>query len=63
MSAFIIDGKKIANDIKNELKQEIDSLKKLNIIPGLATVLIGENPASVTYVRMKTKACKTLLQW
>ena len=58
MSAEIIDGKKISDDIKSELKSEIAQLKKQNIIPGLAAVLVGENPASALYVKMKAKACE-----
>ncbi len=57
MSAVIIDGKKIASEVKSELKIRIGSLKERNIIPQLAAVLVGENPASIQYVRMKTKAC------
>ena len=60
MCAKIIDGKKIAEEIREELKKEILQLKRKNIIPGLATVLIGENLASATYVRMKQKACEKL---
>ncbi|MBN1410350.1 MAG: bifunctional methylenetetrahydrofolate dehydrogenase/methenyltetrahydrofolate cyclohydrolase FolD [Spirochaetales bacterium] len=58
MKAAIIDGKKIAETIRGELAEEIEDLKsKRNIIPGLAVVLVGENPASQVYVRMKNKAC------
>ena len=60
MSAQIIDGKKIATQIKLELKQEIEQLKQRNIFPGLATVLIGDDPASAAYVRMKEKMCLEL---
>lgn len=58
MSAKIIDGKKIAETIRQELKEEIELLKnKHSVTPGLAVVLVGENPASQVYVRMKNKAC------
>ncbi len=57
MSAVIIDGKKIAEEIKLEIKQEVEALKKRNIIPKLTAVLVGENPASQVYVRNKGKAC------
>ena len=60
MDAEIIDGKKIAEQIKNELISEISGLKKDGIIPGLSTVLVGEDPASATYVRMKEKMCNNL---
>lgn len=58
MSAEIIDGKKISGEIREGLAKEIDELKqKYGITPGLAVVLVGENPASQVYVRMKNKAC------
>lgn len=61
MSAKIIDGNKIADEIRKEIKKEIESLKSQNnIIPGLAAVLVGDNPASQVYVRMKRKACKEI---
>ncbi len=54
----LIDGKQIAADIQEELTAEVAALKeKHDITPGLATVLVGENPASQTYVRMKRKRC------
>jgi methylenetetrahydrofolate dehydrogenase (NADP+)/methenyltetrahydrofolate cyclohydrolase len=58
--AVIIDGKKIAEQIKTELKEEILKLKEAGIVPGLAAVLVGDNPASTLYVSMKHKACKKL---
>ena len=60
MSALIIDGRKIADEIREELRNEITELKERNIIPGLATILISADPASATYVRMKKKACEEL---
>jgi methylenetetrahydrofolate dehydrogenase (NADP+)/methenyltetrahydrofolate cyclohydrolase len=55
----ILDGKALSDKIKTELKTEIDSLQKEhNIIPGLAVVLVGSDPASATYVKMKAKSCK-----
>lgn len=56
----IIDGKKISDEIREELKIEIQSLKEKGIIPNLSVILVGDNPASATYVRMKAKACKKL---
>lgn len=54
----IIDGKKIASEIREELKIKISELKEsLNKVPGLVTILVGENPASKVYVNMKIKAC------
>ena len=59
MTAKRIDGKGIAQSIQQELTEEVAQLKeKHGIVPGLATVLVGDNPASKTYVRMKQKRCK-----
>ncbi|MBI3732352.1 MAG: bifunctional methylenetetrahydrofolate dehydrogenase/methenyltetrahydrofolate cyclohydrolase FolD [Chloroflexi bacterium] len=61
MTAQIIDGAKIAADIRNRVKQEAADLKaQRGIVPGLATVLVGDNPASHAYVRSKRKACAEL---
>lgn len=59
-STDIIDGKKISDQIKAELKQEIDVLRQQGIIPGLAAVLVGDNPASALYVKMKAQACEKI---
>ncbi|MBN2389442.1 MAG: bifunctional methylenetetrahydrofolate dehydrogenase/methenyltetrahydrofolate cyclohydrolase FolD [Anaerolineae bacterium] len=60
MTAQLIDGNAIAKTIHNELAQEIAALKEQGVVPGLATVLVGDNPASQSYVRMKQKRCKEL---
>ena len=60
MAAVVIDGKKIAERIRAELKAEADKLKQKGIIPGLAVVLVGKNPASVSYVSGKHKACQEI---
>lgn len=61
MAAKIISGTEIAKQIRAELKEEVDNLRaKHNITPGLATVLVGEDPASKVYVGQKEKACKEL---
>ena len=58
MTAKIIDGKEIAEEMRKEIAKGVqDLLSKGGPQPGLATVLVGENPASHTYVRMKRKAC------
>ena len=58
MSAEIIDGRAIAADIRGEVKSgAAELIEKYNTTPGLATVLVGANPASHQYVRMKRKAC------
>ena len=56
--AQIIDGKKISAEVRAELKAEVAALKAKGLFPGLAVVLVGENPASQIYVRNKTKACE-----
>src|SRR5205823_1637636 len=56
--ARLIDGNAIAATMRAELGAEISALKKQGITPGLAVVLVGENPASQVYVRMKGKACE-----
>jgi methylenetetrahydrofolate dehydrogenase (NADP+)/methenyltetrahydrofolate cyclohydrolase len=58
MPAEIIDGKKISLEIKEGLKQKIEELKVKGKTPGLAAVLVGDNPASEVYVKMKAKACE-----
>ncbi|MEW6621214.1 MAG: bifunctional methylenetetrahydrofolate dehydrogenase/methenyltetrahydrofolate cyclohydrolase FolD [bacterium] len=58
MSAKIIDGNAIAEQIRQEVTQEVAELKLKGITPGLATVLVGEDPASQVYVRNKGKACE-----
>ncbi|MBI5025474.1 MAG: bifunctional methylenetetrahydrofolate dehydrogenase/methenyltetrahydrofolate cyclohydrolase FolD [Nitrospirae bacterium] len=60
MAAQIIDGKKVAADIRENLKKEISELKAKGINPGLAVVLVGENPASKKYVSAKEKACEEI---
>jgi methylenetetrahydrofolate dehydrogenase (NADP+)/methenyltetrahydrofolate cyclohydrolase len=58
MTAKIIDGKLIAAQIQEEIKAGVEAMQAAhNYTPGLATVLVGEDPASATYVRMKQKRC------
>ncbi len=54
----IIDGRKIAQEIRQEVAVEVKDLKKKGIQPHLSVILVGENPASKVYVRMKGKACE-----
>jgi methylenetetrahydrofolate dehydrogenase (NADP+) / methenyltetrahydrofolate cyclohydrolase len=55
---ILIDGKKVSAEIRNALKQETAGLKnKTGRMPGLATLLVGEDPASAVYVRNKNKTC------
>lgn len=54
----ILDGKAIASKMREEMKAEVERLKNMhNLVPGLAVVLVGDNPASISYVRGKRKAC------
>ncbi len=61
MTAKIIDGTSIAKQIRRELTEEVVRLKsRYNIVPGLATILAGEDPASQLYVSMKLKTCQNM---
>lgn len=60
MSAHIIEGKKISELIREEIKAETELLAGKGIVPGLAVVLVGEDPASKVYVGSKEKACQQL---
>ena len=61
MAAKIISGTEIAKEIREELKKEVETLKeKHGVTPGLVTILVGENPASVSYVTAKQKTSKNL---
>ena len=56
--ATIINGKQTAKQIRQELKKECEELKKEGILPKLAVVMVGENPASKVYVKNKSRACE-----
>ena len=58
MPALILDGTKIAQDIRSEVAAEVKTMAAAGIRPGLAVVLVGHNPASEIYVRGKVKACE-----
>ncbi len=60
MAAILLDGVKIANDIKNEVAEEVRQLRETGLRPGLAAVLVGSNPASEIYVRSKVQTCEAL---
>ncbi len=60
MTGRILDGNKIRDEIKAELADQIRDLKSAGVTPGLAAVLVGENPASQLYVRSKVKNCESL---
>lgn len=55
-----IDGKAVSKIIKEKVKVEIEQLNKKGVKPGLAVVIVGENPASQSYVRSKTRTCEKL---
>ncbi len=56
----IINGKKVSQKIREELKEECEEIKKQGIIPKLAVIMVGDNPASKVYVRNKNKACQEI---
>ncbi|HKT88037.1 MAG TPA: bifunctional 5,10-methylenetetrahydrofolate dehydrogenase/5,10-methenyltetrahydrofolate cyclohydrolase [Candidatus Sulfotelmatobacter sp.] len=58
MSALILDGTKIAQQIRTEVAAEVQTMAEAGVRPGLAVVLVGHNPASEIYVRGKVKACE-----
>jgi methylenetetrahydrofolate dehydrogenase (NADP+) / methenyltetrahydrofolate cyclohydrolase len=60
MGAEIIDGKKIAAEIRRELSDRIAVLRDKGVVPGLAVILVGDDPASATYVRLKGKDANKL---
>jgi len=60
MAAHIIDGKQVAAGIRAELKNEVARLKERGIVPGLGVILVGDDPASVSYVTGKERACDEL---
>ncbi|MGM0853032.1 MAG: bifunctional methylenetetrahydrofolate dehydrogenase/methenyltetrahydrofolate cyclohydrolase FolD [Bacillota bacterium] len=60
MSASIIDGKLIAGHYREQLNSQIEELKEKAVTPGLAVILVGDNNASHSYVKMKRKACSKL---
>ena len=58
MTAQILDGKKLAKESEKEILESVSLLKEKGIIPTLATILVGDDPASEIYVRMKQETCK-----
>lgn len=57
---MILDGTRVADAMKEQLKARVETLGAAGIVPCLATILVGDDPASETYVRMKGNACKKL---
>jgi methylenetetrahydrofolate dehydrogenase (NADP+)/methenyltetrahydrofolate cyclohydrolase len=60
MSAKIIDGKQIAADMREELRQEVSRLREQGVTPGLGVILVGDDPASRSYVTAKERACEEI---
>ena len=58
MTAQLIDGKALAAQVRSEITQRVATLKAQGVTPGLAVILVGDNPASQVYVRNKVKACQ-----
>ena len=56
--AVILDGKAVSAKVKEEVKEEVEALKKQGVSVGLAVIIVGNNPASRTYVNNKKKACE-----
>ncbi|WP_292352947.1 bifunctional methylenetetrahydrofolate dehydrogenase/methenyltetrahydrofolate cyclohydrolase [Methanomethylovorans sp. PtaU1.Bin093] len=60
-STRVIDGRSLAKKVEEEVKKDVEALKaEKGITPGLATILVGEDPASKMYVRLKHKACERI---
>ncbi|MGQ9719126.1 MAG: bifunctional 5,10-methylenetetrahydrofolate dehydrogenase/5,10-methenyltetrahydrofolate cyclohydrolase [Nitrososphaerales archaeon] len=58
MTAITMDGRKLSEEIKGKIRDEVDTFKKDGIEPCLATILVGEDPASKVYLRIKHKSCE-----
>ena len=58
--ATILDGKKTSAEIREELKQQIEVLREKGVIPGITGILVGEDPGSASYIRLKEKAANEL---
>jgi len=65
MTGEVIDGKKIADEVRSELKPRLAKLTERGVVPGLAAIIVGEDPASKLYVKMKGKASEEmgLVHW
>jgi methylenetetrahydrofolate dehydrogenase (NADP+)/methenyltetrahydrofolate cyclohydrolase len=60
MAAKIIDGKQVAESMRAEIKEEVKKLRQEDIVPGLGVILVGEDPASQSYVTAKERTCEEL---
>ena len=60
-SAKVIDGKAVAEQIRDEITEEVSRMKdEIGVVPGLAVILVGDRKDSATYVRNKKKACDSV---
>ncbi|WP_139365117.1 bifunctional 5,10-methylenetetrahydrofolate dehydrogenase/5,10-methenyltetrahydrofolate cyclohydrolase [Litchfieldia alkalitelluris] len=59
-NVLILDGSKVASEIKDQLQKKVEVLTEKGIVPCLATILVGDDPSSATYVKMKGNACKRI---
>ncbi|MFC4320510.1 bifunctional 5,10-methylenetetrahydrofolate dehydrogenase/5,10-methenyltetrahydrofolate cyclohydrolase [Litchfieldia salsa] len=59
-NVLLLDGSKVAGEIKDQLQVRVNQLKENGITPCLATILVGDDPSSATYVKMKGNACKRI---
>ena len=57
MKTKVLDGKKLALQAEIEIKKQVDELLSKGVTPTLATILVGDDPASETYVKMKRNTC------
>lgn len=61
---ILLDGRKVADEMLENLKKEVEDLKNKNIHPYIVVILVGKNPASLSYIKQKRKACeKTGIKW
>jgi len=60
VTATLLDGKKLSAEIREELKAAVQKLKERGVVPGLAGILVGEDPGSATYIGLKGKACEEI---
>ncbi|MFC4617947.1 bifunctional methylenetetrahydrofolate dehydrogenase/methenyltetrahydrofolate cyclohydrolase FolD [Camelliibacillus cellulosilyticus] len=58
MTAEIISGKQVATSLREQLKQEAKALKEKGVVPGLTVILVGDDPASLSYIKGKIKGCE-----
>ncbi len=60
MTATIIDGKRIAEEVRSALRPRIEALRARGVVPGLTAIIVGDDPGSLLYVKMKAEACEEM---